>query len=534
MGQAALRRAQALSGAVAVREASTAPAPLLRLAHGRLLPLVLAAFTSLTTAWTWGGIRAVPVSHDEAAYVLQARIFAGGHWTAPARPHPEFFEQTHVFVTPVLAAKYPPGHSLALVPGIFVGLPGLVPVLMTGLAGALLFLLARRFAGPLVAVLAWWIWLTAPGAIAFRASYLSESTSSALWLLGWWLLVRWRESGRGRDLVLLAACTGFEFLTRPLTMVAFGIPVGVIVLRQVWSRRAWGQAVWSVAVGSLFLAVVPLWSYRTLGNWRTTPYRQYSRVYYPYQWTGFTFDATAPLRPHPPEMDEFDRTFREIQHKHRTSQLPAILAARLKAIGNDVWGVRPYLMIFAAVGLIAAIPEVIFAVCGFAVLILAYLVFAHAPGWSVYYLEGQPVLAFLIALGLVRVLTWLTARLPRFRVAGLTTAGWVYAVFVLGLAVPDVFQLAMIRSSIRERLAYQAEFRSAVGSIPEKAIVFVRYAPGHDVHRELISNDPDLHASRAWIVYDRGARDSDLMRSAPERVPYLYDEAHRRLSIIRP
>jgi hypothetical protein len=107
-------------------------------------------------------------------------------------------------------------------------------------------------------------------------------------------------------------------------------------------------------------------------------------------------------------------------------------------------------------------------------------------------------------------------------------------VFVLGLAVPDVFQLAMIRSSIRERMAYQAEFRRAVGSIPEKAIVFVRYAPGHDVHRELISNDPDLHASRAWIVYDRGARDSDLMRSAPDRVPYLYDEAHRRLSIIRP
>ena len=366
---------------------------------------------------------------------------------------------------------------------------------MTGLAGALLFLLARRFAGPGVAVLAWWIWLTAPGAIAFRASYLSESTlvgALAARLVAPRPMARIRARTRSRPVGRLHR---FRVPDPSPDHGRLRIPVGVIVLRQVWSRRAWGQAAWSVVVGSLFLAVVPLWSYRTLGDWRTTP-PAYSRVYYPYQWTGFTFDATAPLRPHPPEMDEFDRTFREIQHKHRTSELPAILAARLKAIGNDVWGVRPYLMIFAAVGLFAVIPEVIFAVCGFAVLVLAYLVFAHAPAWSVYYLEGQPVLAFLIALGLERVLTWLTARLPRFRVASLTTTGCVYAVFVLALAVPDVFQLAMIRSSIRERLAYQAEFRSAVGSIPEKAIVFVRYAPGHDVHRELISNDPDLHASR--------------------------------------
>ena len=44
-----------------------------------------------------------------------------------------------------------------------------------------------------------------------------------------------------------------------------------------------------------------------------------------------------------------------------------------------------------------------------------------------------------------------------------------------------------------------------LSSIPdEKAIVFVRYAPGHDAASELITNEPDLNSARVRIVYDRG------------------------------
>src|SRR6266851_3338561 len=84
-----------------------------RFASGHWAPIVAGVLTAFSIAWIWGGLHAVPASHDEAAYLLQARIFGTGHWTAPGRPLPEFFEQTHVFVTPVLASKYFPGHSLA-------------------------------------------------------------------------------------------------------------------------------------------------------------------------------------------------------------------------------------------------------------------------------------------------------------------------------------------------------------------------------------------------------------------------------------
>ena len=76
--------------------------------------------------------------HDERAYLLQAEIFAGGHWTAPSPPIAAFFEQMHVFIEPAVFAKYPPGHAVMLVPGMWVGLPGLMPALLAGVAGLLL------------------------------------------------------------------------------------------------------------------------------------------------------------------------------------------------------------------------------------------------------------------------------------------------------------------------------------------------------------------------------------------------------------
>ena len=498
------------------------------LAKGSAAPLVAGAATALLTVWIWGGVRAVPVAHDEAAYLLQAKIFASGHWTAPGRPLPEFFEQTHVFVTPVLASKYPFGHSLALVPGLWLNLPGLVPVLWNGVAGALVFLLARRVAGGRVATLTWLIWLTAPGAVAFRASYLSQTTTSAVWLLGWWLLLRWRETGAARHLIALAVCAGGLFLTRPLTMLAFSIPVGVVVIRDVVRRRAWRTFGLAVATGALVLCAFPLWSYETIGDWRTTPYERYSRVYYPFLKTGFAFDETPPLRPHPAEMEAFDRLFRSIAREHRLSRLPQILEERLAVIGRDVWGGgRRYLLAFAVLGTLGASAELLFALASTGVLVLVHLVYAHGPGWSVYYMEGHAALAFATACGLSGVLSGLSERFARSDRA----ARWAFAaVCVGGVLLPALPQLWFARAAVQERLADQTAFRRALETIfNRKTVVFVRYSPAHDPHRELVSNDPDLATARAWVVHDRGARNEELMRLAPDRVAYLYDEARKSL-----
>ena len=63
--------------------------------------------------------------------------------------------------------------------------------------------------------------------------------------------------------------------------------------------------------------------------------------------------------------------------------------------------------------------------------------------------------------------------------------------------------------------------------------MFVRYAPDHLIHLSLIRNEPDAARARVWTVYDRGADNERLMRVAPDRVPFLYDEASGKLTRLR-
>ena len=126
----------------------------------RKAPLCFGLLTPLRALYVWGGLNAEPVVHDETAYLFQAKLFGHGRWTAPSPPDPEFFEQYHLLLTPSYASKYWPGHSLLLAPAVGIGLPGLTPLLLSGLAAMLLFSLARTLANGWVALYTWFFWTT--------------------------------------------------------------------------------------------------------------------------------------------------------------------------------------------------------------------------------------------------------------------------------------------------------------------------------------------------------------------------------------
>ena len=108
--------------------------------------LVMGLLTALAVLAVWGSLNPVPVMHDEWAYWLQADQYAHLHWKTASPPAPEFFEQLYVLVTPVFAAKYPPGYAMMIAPGFWLGIPALMPLLAAGITGALVFALARRIA----------------------------------------------------------------------------------------------------------------------------------------------------------------------------------------------------------------------------------------------------------------------------------------------------------------------------------------------------------------------------------------------------
>ena len=340
-----------------------------------------------------------------------ARI-ATGRWTAPSPPLPAFFEQLWVFVEPVVASKYWPGHSLLMTPGCLLGAPGLVPLLLSGLTGALIFLLATKHASRSVALVAWVLWLTSVPNLHFGPSYFANVTTGALWLVALSWTGRWYSTRSRVSLVLVSATFGWAAITRPLTALALWVPLLVFMLWHSTSR--WRDLLWSSVTPILLLLVIPLWSWQTIGTIRITPYTEYARQYFPFDGPGFSFDDSAPRRELPPEMRRYARQLAGYFERHTVDRLSHIAAERLEALYLQLFAgwrsvrfrcwrwkaTEPYLKQERP----SVLPSRARSVSS-----LVYLVFPHPPEWIHYYLEVFPVVFVIAASGFLAALRALAA-----------------------------------------------------------------------------------------------------------------------------
>ena len=500
----------------------------LRVLDGWLAPLVIAVLTGLATWFVWGSLARTPVVHDESAYLLQAQLFARFRFTVPTPPLPQFFEQLYVNLRPAVFSKYPPGTSLLLAPGVAVDLPGLPVVVMNALSGALVFLLARRFAGGMAALLTWLFWSTSFPVQYFHAMYLSEVPSSLAWLMAWWGVARWTSSARARDLAIAAAAVAWCGITRPLTAVALALSVGVVLVVVARRRATAPRSLTMREIGTLAaaalaaLAFTGLWSWRSTGDAFTTPLSLYTQRYEPFDRLAFGGrDGHKTATSIPWDQRVTDLSFYEEHRVHTPGTLPAAAIARARMIGRDMWyDWRGGLALVALLGLFGAPPALWIGLGAVAVQLLFYLLYAHPARWSLYYMEGLPVLAFATALGVLRVLE-LGARRPPPSPARIA----VLVAMILFLAYPTVVTLRQVRAQIDSDHAYYDSFLGSLPSDSRGAIVFVRYARNHNDGLSLVRNVPDVRAAPVWIVYDRGAENAELRRLAPQRAAYLFDEA---------
>jgi hypothetical protein len=505
-------------------------------------PAIVAGIVSaLFVWWVWGAVNPLPVVSDEQSYLLQSRIFATGHWSAPSPPIPEFFEQSHVLTVPVVASKFPPGHALLLSLGALVGWPALIVLLLTAVTGALLFVLVRRVSNGWVATLTWLIWLSDPINLRFRASYFSEVTTQALWFVAWWTLLEWRQTRDRRWLLGLAVAIGWGAITRPLTMLAFAVPVGVIVIRDVVREKSWRDLAAATALGIAMLGVIPLWSAETTGDWRLTPLTLYQRDYLPYDKPGFGIDRTKPARPLNP-VNAFTYTEFDREHAvHTIRNLPVIAWDRLRVIAIREWsGPRMVLVPFVLLGLFAMSAEVVFAlVCSLALLV-GYLSYGHFSEWTLYYFEATPMLAMLAGLGLGHGARAFgsgpgrgsgessspDARAPR--------PSPILSAASVALAVLALYEARIWRTGHIEGARWYTQFENILSRMPKNpAVIFVHYAPRLQPHPGIVRNSPNLAEDQVWIVNDLGARDPELMRLAGSRIPIAFYEDGNRFEVDR-
>jgi len=503
---------------------------------GRWAPVAAGVVTALLVWWVSGSLHRLPVIHDETAYLLQAAIFAHGRWTAPAPPIPEFFEQLHVLVSPVLASKYPPGWSLALVPGIWLGLPGVVPVVLAGLTGAFVVALARRVAGRWVGLVTWLVWIAGYPTVYRRATYLSETLTSLAWLVACWWLLDWRARRRTRSLVVVAVAIAVIAITRPLTAVALLIPIAVVVLRTSVrpagpAVRRWRPLLAAFAAGTAIVAILPLWNARTTGDWRVSPLSVYTRAYLPFDRPGFGVATPRATRPLPPDLLDVGQLFYTWHVDHEPAALPRLLVDRLTNIATDIWQSWTVALVpFALVGLLALTGAGWFALASFASVVLCYLSYAHPTAYTVYYLEVEPVLAYLTAVGLVATIAAAADGVPiaEWR-RGIVHAGGRATVVLAAVAVVIAWWARPVLRAEREMAAIEVGYWTAFDAVlarihDARSVVFVHYGPGHNPNMSLVQNVPDGAAAPRWIAYDLGAANGRLLALAPGRTPYLFDE----------
>ena len=488
----------------------------------RWLPAVCGLISAGLMAWVWNGSHFIPNIADESAYLLQAEIFAQGKWSLAARPLPEFFEQMHVFVTPFLASKYFPGHSLLLVPGILVGFPGLVPLALIFGSGLLIVALSRRLANGWVALLVWVIWLTSRSNLRFLPSYFSEVTTVFLWLLGWWALYDWYVRPRRSTLMLLSMCIAWALITRPLTGLVFAVPAITVA---VWSARKRGilaEIQYALLVGAAVLCIVPVWSKFTTGEWTQTPQRLYTRTYMPWDAMGFGLDTTRPLSALPASQVPEMQGFMALHERHTAESLPYDAVLRLVALQRDVFARwRAGLVGFFVLGLIALSPAV--AVGGITALLLyvAYLSYAHPSSWTIYYMEALPLVAIITVLGFAFAMTWIRRKMRRGE--GVGTSGSLVAI-VLAIML-FIGSLPIIRTE-RGRRDSSAAPRLALWDVVSRLptphnLMFIR--DERAAPHTMITNDADLAHARTWLVHDLGSENVRLQELEPDRTAYVID-----------
>lgn len=495
------------------------------------MPWGVAVITAVVLATVWGDLAGGGAYHDERAYLLQARIFASGAWTWPAPPVDTAWEMAHVFVSPAIFPKYPPGHALLLVPGVWLGLPALVPLLLAASAAGLAFSLVRTSLTPWVALGGWLVWVSSPSVLRWHATYFSELTTAFLWLVALHALQRWQRTERPWALSLLVSAVAWMGITRPVTAIALGIPLLVVVARQCgWSRlpRGWRSA---AAFGLAVCLIIPVWNWRTLGEWSALPYAEYSRHYFPFDMPGFTRDNSAPVRLLPADLEALAAATRENYREHRPEHVPREFAGRVWAVLRASFGaVWLPLALFAPIGLFGlGAGRAVLLVVSWVGLVAAYLVMPHPRGWTIYYLE-----LFLVAPAIA--LFGLGAVLDRIKRRWLPSLAHV----VMALALVSLLGFPSLLRGVRfvrdhphqARLALAA----ALASVPRRPmVVFVRPEAQRSPHFSVLDVLGPPATAPLWIVRDLGDSATARLRAAAgSRVPYRYDERAGTLERMAP
>jgi len=273
------------------------------------LALALAVNVPATVYTARSTLQAFPNSGDEYAYLLSARLFAGGRLSVPSPEPAKFFSLAHVINDGRFFGKYPPGWPLALTLGVWLDVPWLVNPLLGALTLIVIFVFARRFFSLPVANAAMLLSLLCPFFIFESASFFSHPLCLLFVTLAAYFLFAAAEpaapaspaspGSRPAAPFIAGLAAGAAFLARPYTAVAVLLPLGIYVAALFVRRRDWRGlmrlCLWAFAAFSIMLGLFFLYNFLQTGSPFRQPFVQYEytrssdHMLFTTKWTAIKF-----------------------------------------------------------------------------------------------------------------------------------------------------------------------------------------------------------------------------------------------------
>lgn len=458
--------------------------------------LFVGVLALLAFAGTWWLHRFVlhgaPITTDENSYVFQAYNFLAGLIARPCPPLPEAFSHAMIICDERVGwlSRYPPGHSLWLVPGCLLQQPHLMVALAAALSVWLMARIGAVFGGR-VTWLAPLLLLLSPFFLFTHGTLLGHTSGLLATVILFYAFLRWQQEGTLAFAMLAGLGWSWLYLNRTYTAMLLVPPLALYSLLSLFRQRrhktAWLGLLLFAGTAALGVVLILIYNYLTIGDVRIMTYFYYR----PTETLGFGTKQIGHARV-----------------VHTLSEGLRILWGNLQLYDQWLFGFSGSLVLVAVGAVVSWHKRWSPLLVGAPVMVWAGYVLFWYPGphevGPAYYTETLPFIILAAALGLARVLDFLDARHWRWRCGLLVLCiGWfiVYARFMTqqSSALDNLCRpLGALRS-----LVQQAPSNSAIAVSSDIPFTTPRFGP-------LLFNPQGL-ASQPILVHSAGSMDGALL-----------------------
>lgn len=178
-----------------------------------------------------------PLTTDENSYLFQAQNYLEGRISRPLPPIPPAFQHGMIIMDTDARwlSRYPPVHSIWLMPGVRIGYPYIMSLLGAALGILLMSRIAKRL--ELSPVFTAASLVISPFYVFMYGSLLSHTSGFLLTAAMLLCYIRWIQDNRAQDAALAGLCWGLLFLNRSYTSLLIAIPFGIDASLTFLSRR---------------------------------------------------------------------------------------------------------------------------------------------------------------------------------------------------------------------------------------------------------------------------------------------------------